>query len=127
MHGLAHQDPAHVRPPLAVERSVWIAFLIRMLMMNAVCGHPENGPAFESKSRTRSQNVFHPVGRSIASMSEQPVIAHANAKASRNPPEKHSYKQGLPGEKEQGCNRAKMKQRHKSGGYPIDFIVRGRF
>ena len=36
MHGLAHQDPAHVRPPLTVKRSVRIAFLIRMLMMNSV-------------------------------------------------------------------------------------------
>jgi hypothetical protein len=59
-------------------------------------------------------------------MSEQSMIAHANSQASRNPPQKHRDKQSFPREKEQGCNRANVKQRHKSCGYPIDFIVRGR-
>src|SRR5438034_11064424 len=58
MHGLTHQDPAHMRPPFTVKRSVWIAFLIRMLMMNAVRGDPEDGSDFERKSGTRSKNVL---------------------------------------------------------------------
>src|SRR4029077_9089755 len=51
VHGLAHQNPAHMRPPLSISWGMRVAFLVRMLVVNSMCGHPENGAAFESKSR----------------------------------------------------------------------------
>src|SRR5712692_7838888 len=100
MHGLAGEDPAHVGPPFAIEGRMWIAFLIRKLMMNAMRGHPENGSAFEGQCRADRKEVFHPFWRLVSAMSQQPVIAHANAQAPRNPPQEHRKEKSLPGEKD---------------------------
>src|ERR1700751_2457319 len=42
VHRLAHENPTHVRPPLAIDGRVRIAFLIEKLMMDAVRRDPEN-------------------------------------------------------------------------------------
>ena len=44
---LAEEDPSGVRPPAAFARRVRIAFLITELVMDAMRGDPEDGPAFE--------------------------------------------------------------------------------
>src|SRR6202035_1371918 len=49
MHGSSRKDPAHMRPPFSITRRVGIPFLIRELMMNAVCSHPKDRSAFESQ------------------------------------------------------------------------------
>ena len=91
MHGLAGHDPAHVGPESAVARRVRVAFFIRILVMLAVRGDPENRSAFERESCAGGQEIFDPFRRFVAAMGEQPVIAHANSKASRNPPEKNCH------------------------------------
>src|SRR5690348_1049333 len=87
VHGFARQDPAHVGPESAFARGVWVAFFIRVLVMLAVRGDPENRSAFECQCSASGQEIFDPFWGLIATMREQPVIAHANSKASRNPPE----------------------------------------
>src|SRR5580704_2253631 len=82
MHGLAGQNPAHVRPPLALDGRVRIAFLIGILMMNAMCCHPEDWSAFESQGGACSEEIFHPLRSSVTAMGEQPMVAHTNAQAS---------------------------------------------
>jgi len=52
VHRFAGQDPAHVRPPLTVAGRMRVTFLIRMLVMDAVRGDPENRPAFERQRGT---------------------------------------------------------------------------
>ena len=47
VHRLAHQDPAHVRPPFAIVRRMRIAILIGILVMDAVRRYPENRAALE--------------------------------------------------------------------------------
>ena len=37
------------------------------------------------------------------------------------------HEKRLPGEEEQGRDRADVKQRHESGGDPIDFVIGGGF
>ncbi len=64
VHRLAHENPSHVRPPLAVDRRMRIAFLIRILMMNAVRRHPENRPAFQSKRRANRSESTPPTSES---------------------------------------------------------------
>src|SRR5271155_116415 len=100
VHGLASQNPAHVRPPLAITRRMRIAIFIRMLMMNAVSGHPENRAALERRGGADRQKILHPLRSLVATMGQQAVVAHADAQASRNPPKEARHKKGLPGEKE---------------------------
>src|SRR5579864_5858150 len=42
MHRFADENPAHMRPPLSVDGGMRVAFLVGVLMVDAVRGHPEN-------------------------------------------------------------------------------------
>src|SRR5262249_48781737 len=95
VHRLAHQDPSHVRPPLAIDRGVWIAFLIGILMMYAVRRHPENRPTLQRKRGAESQEIFHPLVGLVSAMRQQPVITHPDPEAAGYPPQRYGYKQSL--------------------------------
>ena len=125
VHRLAHEDPAHVRPPLAVDGGMGIAILVRELMMNTVRGHPEDRPALECQRGTYRKQVLHPLRRLIAAMGEQAVIAHADAQAARDPPQKHCDEKCLPGEKEECRDRSNVEQSHEGGCDPVDFTFCG--
>src|SRR5712692_8772397 len=90
--------------------------------MNAMGRDPENRAAFERQRRTPGEKVFHPLGRPVSAMSEQPVIAHANAEASGNPPQEHGHEERLPREEKYGCDRADVKKGNRGCGAPIDAI-----
>src|SRR5689334_6519158 len=112
MHGLAGQDPAHVRPPLAIDGRMRITFLIGELMMNAMRRHPEYRSAFQRQSRASGQEILDPLRRLVAAMCKQSVVAHADAEAARNPPEKHRYEESFPTEEEECGDRPHMKKGH---------------
>src|SRR5579864_8582433 len=126
MKAFAHQDPSHVRPPLAVERSVRVAVLIRELMMNAMSCNPEDRPAFESEGSTNCQEIFHPLRRFVAAMREQPVISHADSQAAGYPPEHGHGQQCLPRKEKQRRNGADVECKHESRCYPVDLIIMTR-
>src|SRR5262245_23696822 len=83
MQSLARQNPARMGPPGALARRMRIAFLIGMLVMDAMCGDPENRSPFERERATPGEGVFDPLVCLVAAMGEQSVIAHANAEHSR--------------------------------------------
>src|ERR1700732_5504796 len=58
-------------------------------------------------------------------MREQPVVAHPDTQASRNPPEKHRHQKSFPGKEKERGNGPHMKEAHKGCGYPVDFVVGG--
>ena len=91
VHGLAGQDPSHVGPESAVARRVRIAFFVRILVMLAMRGDPENRSAFERQRSAGGQEIFDPFRSFVAAMGEQPVIAHADSQASRNPPKQDRH------------------------------------
>src|ERR1700688_1282363 len=121
VHRLAHENPSHVRPPLAVDRRMRVAFQIRILMMYAVGRYPENWPAFQSEGGADRQEIFHPLWSLIPAMRQQPVITHPHSQAARPPPQKHRHEQGLPREKEERGNGANMKRGHESRRDPVHF------
>ncbi len=47
VHGPAGQDPSHVGPKSALARRVRVTFFVRILVMFAMRGDPENWSAFE--------------------------------------------------------------------------------
>src|SRR5476649_373336 len=89
MHCLAGQQPANMCPETAFARRVWIAFLVRILMMLAMSCNPENWAAFQGKRSADGQDIFHPFLCLIASMCKKPMIANAYAQPSSNPPQCH--------------------------------------
>src|SRR6266478_2665393 len=90
-----------------------IAFLIRMLVMDAMRSDPENRSAFEGQRGTCGQDVLDPFRSLVSAMSKQPVVAHADAQASGNPPQEHRNQESFPGEKEERRDGAHVKQAHK--------------
>src|SRR5256884_9382620 len=86
MHCLARQNPTHVRPEPPIVGRVRITFPVGILVMDTMRRHPSDRPALKGQRSAHGQEVFHPFRRFIASMREEPVIAHAYTKASGNPP-----------------------------------------
>src|SRR6266436_4918609 len=69
MHRAPGQNPSHVRPPFAVAWGMWVAMLVRVLVVNAMSRHPENRPTFERQRRTPGKEIFHPLRGLISAMS----------------------------------------------------------
>ena len=110
---------------LPSTRRMRIAFFVRMLMMDAVRGHPENRAAFQRERGANGQKIFDPLRSLVAAMRQQPVIAHADSQAAGNPVQKQRDEKSLPGEEEQRGDGADVKQHHESGRYPVDFVACG--
>src|SRR6266446_2204024 len=96
MHGSAGQDPSHVRPPFAVAGGMRVTVFVRKLVMNAMGRDPENRPTLERQRRAPGEEVFDPFWSLVSPMGQQPVIAHADAKAPGNPPQEHGNEECLP-------------------------------
>ena len=50
---VAEEDPAGMRPPSAFARGVRVAFLVAELVMHAMGGDPEDGPALKRRAWRR--------------------------------------------------------------------------
>ena len=103
-----------------------VAFLVRILVMNAVRGYPEDRAAFQSERGADRQTIFEPLGSPIAAVRQQAVIAHADSQAARNPVKKERDEKRIPREEEQRRYGADVKQHHEGGSDPIDPAVAGR-
>jgi hypothetical protein len=98
---------------------VRVAFFLGILMMLAMGGDPEDWPAFESKRSASGQEIFHPLGSLVSSVGEQPMVAHADAQAARNPPQKNGHEQRFPSEKEKCGYGAYVERDHKESRNPV--------
>jgi hypothetical protein len=58
---------------------------------------------------------------------EQAVIAHADAQASGNPPEKDGDEESLPGKEKERDDGSDVKQAHESGSDPVNLAIILRF
>ncbi len=89
-----------------------IAFLVRILMMDAMRSDPGNGAAFERERPADSQEILHPLGSLVAAVGEQAMIAHADPEAAGNPPHDDGQDQCFPGEEEDSAKGREMKPNH---------------
>ncbi len=125
VEGATGDDPAGVRPPGAVVRGVRVAFVVGVLMMDAVGGDPEDGSAFEGEGAAGGDEVLQPLGRAVAAVREQAVVGHADADVDGE--EVHDAEDGevLPGEAEERGDGADVEEAHDDGGDPVDsaFLV----
>ena len=120
VEGAAREDPTGVCPPGTVVGSVWVAFLVRVLMMDTVSGYPEDGSAFESEAAAGSQEVLDPLGRLVTAVGEQAVIGHADADVDGEDVHDDERGQVCPGEEEQRGDGSDVEQTHGNGGDPVN-------
>ena len=92
VQGTAGEDPASVRPPGTVVRSVGVAFVVGVLVMNTVGGYPEDGTALKREAAAHGDEVLDPLGDPVAAMGEQAMVGHADADVDRE--EVHDEKDG---------------------------------
>src|ERR1700680_3520039 len=93
--------------------------------MNAVCGYPGDGSAFERERPANRECILHPFRRVVRTMGEQTVVTHANAEASRNPPEQGCRDQRLPSEEEQSGYGAEVQESQNDGREPDNRLPEG--
>ncbi len=120
VEGAAGEDPAGVGPPGAVVRGVGIAFLVGVLMVDAMGGHPEDGSAFKGEAAAGGDEVLQPLGHAIAAVGEQAVIGHADADVDGEEVHDEEGGQVLPGEEEERGDGADVEEAHGDGGDPVD-------
>ena len=68
--------------------------MVRMLMVNAMRGDPEDRPAFERERAADGQEVLDPLRRLVAAMRQQAVVAHADAERAGDPPQDEHRRDG---------------------------------
>ena len=124
MHRLAGEDPPHVRPERALARRMRVAVLVRVLMMNAMSGDPEDRSAFERQRAAGGQEVLDPFRCLVAAMREEAVIAHADPKRTGNDPESDGRENGAGIDNEEGGHGADVERRHRNDGDPVDGAFR---
>jgi hypothetical protein len=120
VQGAAGEDPAGVGPPGAVVRGVRVAFLVGVLMVDAVGGYPEDGTAFKGEAAAHGDEVLDPPGGLVAAVGEQAMVGHADADVDGE--EVHDDEGGeiFPGEEEEGGDGSDVKEPHGDGGDPVD-------
>ena len=120
VEGAAGDDPAGVRPPGAVARGVRVAFVVGVLMVDAVGGDPEDGSAFKRHGSAGGDEVFEPAGNAVAAMGEQAVVGHADADVDGEEVRDGEGGEVLPGEAEERGDGADVEEAHDDGGDPVD-------
>jgi len=122
---VAPDEPAEVSPPGALAGSVGVAFLVTVLVMNAVSGYPEDGPALKGERGADGHGMLNPFGNLVAAMSEQAVITHADADVDGDDIQGEHDGEALPGEEEEGGDGAEMEGNDDGEGEPVDAFAGG--
>src|SRR6266481_881011 len=114
-----------MRPKPAILRRVRITCFVRILVMHAMRGDPENRSALECERAAGRQEILNPFRRLVAAVREQSMIAHADAETSRDPPEYERYQKRFPTEREECSNGANVKCEHERSCDPIHGPCKG--
>jgi hypothetical protein len=120
VQGAAREDPAGVSPPGAVVRSVGVAFLVGVLMMDAVGGNPEDGPALKREAAAHGDEVLDPLGSAVATVGEQAMVGHTDADVDGEEVHDDEGGQVRPGEEEERDDGSDVEEPHEDGGEPVD-------
>ena len=121
----AGENPAGVSPPGAIVRSVWVAVVVRVLMMHAMGRDPEDRAAFKGHRAAGRHEVLDPLGGFVAAMCKQAMIGHADADVDGEEVHDDGDGEVLPGEEEERGDGADVEEAHGDGGDPVNaaFLV----
>src|SRR5258708_24453994 len=119
VHRLAGQNPSHVGPKPAILWGVRVALFVRILVMHAMRGDPENRSALEGERRTGRQEILDPFRGLEAAVREEAMVAHADAETPRNPPQQNRHQERFPAKREECSDGANVKCDHEKRRNPI--------
>src|SRR5687767_10277724 len=123
MEALTHEDPSHMCPEGALTRRVRVAFLIRLLMMDAMRRDPEDRSALERERAANREEVLDELRRSVAAMCEQPVIRHPDAEHAARVIENQCGEHRTVIDIEQCGYGSDMKAGHRYGRNPVQAML----
>jgi hypothetical protein len=109
-----------MRPPRAIVRRMWIAFLIRILVVNAMRSDPEDRSALKRHCAASCQEILEPAWHSVTTMCQQPVVSHTDAHINRKEVHDRRNDEVLPREEEQGRDRTDMESPHEDASDPVN-------
>lgn len=125
VQGAAGENPAGVGPPGAIMRCVRVALVVRVLVMDAMRSHPEDRATLKGHRPAGGDEIFDPLGSSVAAMGKEAMIGHADAYVDREEIHNSGYGEVCPGKEEESSDSPNVEERHGDGGYPVDaaFLV----
>src|SRR5262249_18020145 len=97
-----------------------ISWAVGELVMQAMDGNPIDGSSLESQRATNGHDVFEPLWRDVAAMSEEAVIAHANPHVLTQHPEHRSDGECRPAKEKQGGDSADVEGGDPEGEVPVE-------
>ena len=120
---LTHENPAHVGPPATLARRVRVALAVRLLVVNAMRGDPEDRPTLERERAADRQEILDPQIGLVGAVREQAVVGHADAEAPGDPPQERRGKHCADVDVEQRDHREDMKGRHRDRSDPVHALL----
>jgi hypothetical protein len=96
-----------------------VAFLIGLLMMDAVRGDPEDGTAFKRQCSAEGEEVLDPFRGLVAAMGQEPVISHAYAEHSAGVVQNQCGEHRTRVDVEESRHGADVEPGHGNCGYPV--------
>ena len=121
MLSVAVDDPSHVCPKTAIARGVRIPLLVRLLVMNAMRGNPENRATFQSHRTTDAEEVIQPFRHLIGAVGMETVISHPDSASDAEPVQARGNSNRFPIPIEKDRNDGKnMKSGKPGSGQPVD-------
>ena len=94
-------------------RSVGIALLVAVLMMNAMSRYPRNRTALQRERAADCEEIFNRLRHMVTPVHQQPMITHADAAVDGQHVQHDGHNQVGPTEKEQRGNRTEMEDHHE--------------
>jgi len=120
VHCPAGNHPANMRPQAAIAGGVRITFFVCILMVQPMCGDPDDWTALQRQCAADGQNVFNPLRCFVSTMGEEPVVAHTDAEAYADPPQQNCERQRLPAEHKKRRYGSDVKNNHDQRCDPND-------
>src|SRR5436309_1642911 len=121
--GFTEDHPAHVRPEAIDARRMRVERPVRVLMVLAMHGHPEDRSALERQRPADRQEVFEQLRGLEPAMRVQPMIPHAEPQTDGHPIEDGRDNQVGPWKRETGGNRLHMEPHQDDACQPIDSAI----
>jgi hypothetical protein len=102
---------------------VRIAFVIRVLVMDAMGRDPEDRSSLQREGGAPGQHVFNPLVGPVTAVGQQPVIRHPDAQHAGDHVEDESSEDGAGVYEEEGRDRPDMKAGHRGCRNPVQSLL----
>src|SRR5665213_3252935 len=103
-----------------------VALLIGLLVVYAMHRNPEDRAALKRQCTANGEEILQPQWAFVPPVRMQPVVAHTDSEASRDPVKEDRYPETAPVEHEQRRDGANMKKPHGNRSGPVQAFGPGK-